>query len=120
MEFSAVTIEIKGINMNEKKLVLHALLIRKKILHIIKLARRGHIGSAFSIVEILVVLYEHFLRINPKKSRLKNRDRFILSKGHGCLALYAVLAQYGFINDKALAGTPNTAKCPVLKHRPDR
>lgn len=88
--------------MNEKKLVLQALLIRKKILHIIKIARRGHIGSAFSIVEILVVLYEHFLRINPQKPRLKNRDRFILSKGHGCLALYAVLAQKGFITDKEL------------------
>ena len=88
--------------MNVKKLVGEARFIREKILHIIEVARRGHIGSAFSIVEILVVLYENILKIDPQNPRSKKRDRFILSKGHGCLALYAVLAQKGFIPQKTL------------------
>lgn len=88
--------------MNEKKLTSLAHATREKILHVIDVARRGHIGSAFSIVEILVVLYEHILRIDPQKPRLKNRDRFILSKGHGCLALYVILAKKGFITEKVL------------------
>lgn len=59
-----------------------------------------HIGCAFSLVELLAVLYEKFIRFdytNPKNAR---RDIFCLSKGHGVMALYAILAEYGVI-DKA-------------------
>jgi transketolase len=48
------------------------------------------------MVEILVVLYNRVLHINPSDPDLPERDRFILSKGHGCAALYAVLAERGF------------------------
>ena len=57
---------------------------------------RGHMGSAMSLVEILRVLYDEFIKINPKKPKNENRDRLILSKGHGCLALYSILADKGF------------------------
>lgn len=83
--------------MESKKLDKRSIEFRKKILHMIDKARRGHIGSAFSIVEIVRVLYEDILRIDPKNPLWEARDRFILSKGHGCLALYVALGEKGFI-----------------------
>lgn len=77
--------------------------LRRKILQIISSSRRGHIGSAFSIVEILRVLYDDILRINPQDPLWKDRDRFILSKGHGCLALYVLLAEKGFFPKEELS-----------------
>jgi len=65
-------------------------------------SRRGHVGSAFSLVEILRVLYDHVLRFDPKRPNWHERDRFILSKGHGCLALYVLLAEKGFFPDREL------------------
>ena len=64
---------------------------------------RGHMGSAMSLVEILRVLYDKILKFDSKKPFNKNRDRLILSKGHGCLALYALLADKGFFNKKILS-----------------
>ena len=58
---------------------------------------RGHMGSAMSLVEILRVLYDKIANISPKLVKNPNRDRVILSKGHGCLALYAILADKKFI-----------------------
>lgn len=78
--------------------------IRKEILDMIYRAKAPHIGSSFSIVEILVALYFKYLRVSPENPRDKNRDRFILSKGHGCPALYAVLAHRGFFNSDILKG----------------
>ena len=63
---------------------------------------RGHMGSAMSLIEILRVLYDKVLKFNPKKPRESFRDRLILSKGHGCLALYAILADKNFFNKKVL------------------
>ena len=65
-------------------------------------SNRGHMGSAMSLVEIFRVLYDHIIKFDPKKPKLENRDRVILSKGHGCLALYAILADKKFINLKEL------------------
>jgi transketolase len=59
-------------------------------------AKSGHVGTSFSMVDILAVLYYGVLRIDPANPGLPGRDRFILSKGHGCAALYAVLAECGF------------------------
>lgn len=56
----------------------------------------GHIASAFSILDILWVLYDKVLKIDPKDPENPNRDIFILSKGHGSLGLYAILAEKGF------------------------
>jgi transketolase len=76
---------------------------RRDILQILEVARQGHIGSAFSLLEIVRVLYDRVLRVDPLNPRWPDRDRFILSKGHGCLALYLMLAEKGFIPRKELA-----------------
>ena len=55
-----------------------------------------HIGSAFSMVDIISVLYSDILNTDPNNPNLINRDRFILSKGHACCSLYACLALKGF------------------------
>ena len=68
--------------------------IRKEILKTSFDAQAGHIPSAFSIIEILYVLY---------KDILKGDDVFVLSKGHGCLALYAIFAEFGIITKEELA-----------------
>lgn len=73
-----------------------SLYLRGLILNSIVHSERGHVGSSLSMVEILRVLYDDFLYFNPQKPLLETRDRFILSKGHGCLALYAILADKGF------------------------
>lgn len=64
----------------------------------------GHIGSSLSTIEILRVLYDSILNFDPKNPYSIERDRFILSKGHGCLALYAVLADKGFFPVSELEG----------------
>ncbi len=59
-------------------------------------AKSSHIGSAFSMADLLAVLYTKILRIDPHHPDWPDRDRFILSKGHACAPLYAVLAERGF------------------------
>lgn len=66
------------------------------IVRTIEAGGRGHFASAFSLVEIFRVLYDDILRYDPKVPKWRDRDRCILSKGHGCLALYAILADKGF------------------------
>ncbi|HNT97536.1 MAG TPA: transketolase [Elusimicrobiales bacterium] len=77
--------------------------LRRKILRVLDCSRRGHVPSAFSIVEILKVLYGEVLRCRPGEPAWEDRDRFILSKGHGCLALYVLLAEKGFFPEEELA-----------------
>ena len=76
--------------------------LRRTIVQMIKAGNRGHVGSAFSLVEILRVLYDEVLRYDSRQPRWNERDRCILSKGHGCLALYAILADKGFFPDEEL------------------
>ena len=64
--------------------------------------QRGHIGSSLSLIEILRVLFDHHLQYRPQEPNWKDRDRFLLSKGHGCLALYALLVDKGFIPSEEL------------------
>lgn len=59
-------------------------------------ARSSHLGSCFSIAELLAVLYGSTLKIDPQRPDWPARDRFILSKGHACAALYSALAAKGF------------------------
>jgi len=75
---------------------------RKQIVEILDRTRRGHIGSALSVLEIVRVLYDSVLKVDPKNPEWDERDRFILSKGHGCLALYVQLAEKGFFPKKEL------------------
>ena len=70
--------------------------IRLETLRVINKARSSHIGSAFSMVELLAVLYAKILRVDPTRPDWPGRDRFILSKGHACAPLYVTLAECGF------------------------
>lgn len=65
--------------------------------------KHGHLGSALSCVDLLVTLYDRFLKLYPEDPDRNDRDRFIFSKGHACTALYAVLADRGFIPKSWLA-----------------
>ncbi len=76
--------------------------VRKNILREIKAGKMGHIGGALSIAEIITVLYFKIMNIDPKKPKMCDRDRFVLSAGHKCLALYAVLAERGFFDHSVL------------------
>lgn len=62
----------------------------------------GHIGGAIDLADLLAVLYYHEMNIDPAEPKMKDRDRFILSKGHGGPALYSVLAMKGYIAPEAL------------------
>lgn len=76
--------------------------LKKKILEASAKSNEGHIASSFSILDILWVLYDKILFIDPKNPRDPNRDIFILSKGHASLGLYAILAEKGFFDKKIL------------------
>ncbi|TAN55499.1 MAG: transketolase [Magnetospirillum sp.] len=86
---------------------------------------RGHIGSSMSPIEILRVLYDEVMRYDPANPHWADRDRFILSKGHGCLAQYALLADKGFFpretlasfckRDSILGGHPEAGKIPGVE-----
>jgi transketolase len=76
--------------------------IRRRALEMVARARASHIASALSIADIVAVLYGHILRVDPSRPSWPARDRFILSKGHACTAVYAALAERGFIDEQAL------------------
>ena len=92
--------------------------LRIEIIRMIGAAGSGHPGGSLSEVELLTALYFRVLRHNPKDPKWKDRDRFILSKGHGCPALYAVLAEAGYI-DHAVLGTLRKLGSPLQGH-PDK
>jgi transketolase len=73
-----------------------ALAIRRDVVRMVHRARSSHAGSALSIADILAVLYDGVLRVDPVAPEWPDRDRFVLSKGHACVALYAALAARGF------------------------
>ena len=76
--------------------------IRIEILKMLTCAGSGHTGGSLSIVEILVGLYFYKFRCDPEKPLCNTRDIFVLSKGHGCPALYAVLAHMNFFGKEEL------------------
>ena len=88
--------------MKNKDLDKQSKYIRKVVLDMLAQAGRGHLASAFSITEILLVLYNHILKYRPNNPEWPNRDRFILSKGQGCLSYYAILAEKGFFPKEKL------------------
>ncbi len=65
---------------------------------------RGHVGSTFSLIEIMRVLFDDVMTFDPKEPNMPSRDRLILSKGHGCIALYVMLAEKGFFPISELRG----------------
>lgn len=70
--------------------------IRKSILHMVHYSKSSHVGTCLSTVEILYTLYTKIMNVDPRNPNQPDRDRFILSKGHGGAALYATLAECGF------------------------
>ncbi|RLI37855.1 transketolase [Candidatus Bathyarchaeota archaeon] len=77
-------------------------LFRREILEMTFKAGSGHPGGSLSAVDIITVLYYHQMRVDPKNPKWADRDRFVLSKGHVCPALYAILAEIGFFPKEAL------------------
>jgi transketolase len=78
--------------------------VRLDVLDLVDVAGSGHFGPAYSCVEILVSLYHGFLRVRPEEPGWPERDRFVLSKGHACSALYPILADLGFFPRAWLEG----------------
>lgn len=100
-------------------------LLRRLVVQALEGGGRGHIGSSLSLVEILRVLYDSILSYRPQDPSWTGRDRLILSKGHGCLALYAILADKGFFSENELrtfckphsrlGGHPERNKAPGIE-----
>lgn len=99
--------------------------MKRRIISVTHSASEGHIPSAFSVLDLIWVLYD---KVMDLKSRLSNdcaRDRFVLSKGHGSLALYAVLEEKGFFApteldtfcayDSRFGGHPDCNKIPGVE-----
>ena len=89
-------------SMNDDSLRALAREIRVAVLTGSKRANVGHIGSALSIVDIVAALYGRVLRIERPDD--PDRDRFVLSKGHAALTVYAALRSRGWIDDETLSG----------------
>src|SRR5439155_221311 len=70
--------------------------IRAHAIQMVYRASSSHLGGGLSMADLLAVLYSDILRVDPQKPQDSERDRFILSKGHCCAALYAALAMKGF------------------------
>lgn len=79
--------------------------IRQEVLEVGNAAGPGgaHFGPALSLVEVMAVLYGEILHVDPSRTQDPDRDRLILSKGHGSLALYAALHATGFVPDEVMA-----------------
>ena len=81
--------------------------IRVSSLQMVHRAKASHIGSALSIADIVAVLYGRILNVKAQDHTWPLRDRFILSKGHACVAVYAALAEKGFISHEDLLSYGN-------------
>lgn len=102
-----------------------SLYLRRLVVRALEGGKRGHIGSSMSLIEIFRVLYDDILRYRPGAPEWPERDRCILSKGHGCLALYVLLADKGFFpiealdtfcrRDSILGGHPEASKVPGVE-----
>jgi transketolase len=98
--------------------------LRADIVKMLYLCQSGHPGGSLSSVEILMALYYGIARVDPKNPSWEGRDRIVLSKGHACPALYAILADQGFFPredlwhlrqiDSHLQGHPDMTKTPGI------
>ncbi len=108
-----------------EELKLKAKKLRKDVISMIYRAASGHPGGALSALDILIVLYYTVMNIDPKNYLDIERDRLVLSKGHACPALYAVLADRGFFPsdwldflrkiDSPLQGHPDMRRIPGIE-----
>ncbi len=89
-------------NLDETKLKEKTRQLRVNILKMLGEAGSGHPGGSLSSIDMLTVLYNKVMKHDPKNPSWNERDRFVLSKGHVCPALYAVLADCGYFDEKEL------------------
>lgn len=99
--------------------------MKQAIIQAVAVSREGHLPSALSILDILWVLYDRVLKISPDNFKDPDRDRFILSKGHASVGLYAVLTEKGFFShevmsnfckfENILGGHPDYNKVPGVE-----
>lgn len=115
----------KGLDPGHCPLDERSLDLRQLVVDTLAASRRGHLGSTFSLLEIMRVLYDHVLRHDPQRPKWPERDRCILSKGHGCLAQYVLLADHGYFPKEELnlfcqaegilGGHPDWGKVPGIE-----
>ena len=108
----------------KKELKIFATKARMGVLEGVYNAKAGHPGGSLSICDLLSVLYNNELRVDPKNPKVQDRDRLVLSKGHAAPAVYAALALKGFFpeadiktlrkSDSSLQGHPNMDKVPGI------
>ena len=77
--------------------------IRKDIVKMIGIGKAGHLGVSCSLADIVTVLYFYKMKHDPQNPKMKDRDRFILSKGHAAIVQYAALIESGYIGVENLA-----------------
>lgn len=98
--------EMRELDLREQSRVIslnsEALELRYRLIEIAEKAGRAHIGPALSVIDIIHVLYRNIMNRDRIKCKDDNRDRFILSKGHGCLGLYVVLEKYQMLGNEDL------------------
>jgi transketolase len=113
--------EMADIKLLEEK----ATQVRKDIVQMICKSKSGHPGGSLSSADIVTALYFDEMNIDPKNPKMKERDRFVLSKGHAAPVLYSVLAEKGYIDRKhldtlrqygsILQGHPDMKKVPGIE-----
>ena len=108
--------------MNDNKLAITANHIRQGIVTAVYNAKSGHPGGSLSIADIMTYLYFEEMNIDPDDPDKKDRDRFVLSKGHTAPALYSTLANRGFFPVKELESLRHVGSIlqghPDMKHIP--
>lgn len=88
---------------------------RRNVLRMMRASGCGHMGGAMSCLDILTALYFHAMRCDPANPSWAGRDRFVLSAGHKCMALYAVLAERGYF-DKSVLDTYGSLGARIPGH----
>lgn len=111
--------------MENNALRLKALQLRKDVARMIGVGKVGHLGGSCSLADIVTYLYYEEMKLDPKNPRLRDRDRFVLSKGHAALIQYAALGDLGFFprEEEAtlkslgsrLQGHPDLRKLPGIE-----
>ena len=108
-----------------KELEYRAAKCRRHIVRMVRSGGAGHLGGAMSCMDIVTALYFYALDVDPQNPKKPNRDRFILSAGHKCMAQYAALAERGFFDlsvldtygklNSKLPGHPDMHKLPGVE-----
>ena len=89
-------------NVSKEELRAKSKKIRREVVRLTDICGSGHYGSAFSIAELLAVLYYQLLHVRPDEPGWQDRDRFTMGKGHAAIGLYPVLADLGFFPNEDL------------------